>query len=76
MDRFGNVGHGDGGGGFEVGNGAGYFEDAIVSTGAEALLLHRALEESFGIGGELAKGADLLRRHLGVGEDGAAGRVG
>ena len=72
LDGFGDVGDGDGGGGFEVGDGAGDFEDAVVGAGAEALLLHGALEEAFGVGGELAEGADLLGRHLGVGEDGAA----
>ena len=69
-------GNGDGGGGFEVGDSAGDLEDAVVGAGAEALLLHSALEEPFGIGGELAEGADLLGGHLGVSEDGAAGGAG
>jgi hypothetical protein len=77
LDGFGDVGNGDGGSGFEVGDGAGDFEDAVVGAGAEALLLHGALEQALGVGGELAEGADLLGGHLGVGEDGSgAGRTG
>jgi hypothetical protein len=72
------VGDGDGGGGFEVGDGAGDLEDAVVGAGAEALLLHGALEEALGVGGQLAEGADLLGGHLGVSKDGStwgAGRA-
>ena len=70
LDGFGDVGDGNGGGGGQVGDGAGYFEDAVVGAGAEALLLHGAFEEAFGVGGEFAEGADLLGGHLGVGEGG------
>ena len=41
----------DGWGGFEVGDSAGDLEDAVVGAGAEALLLHGALEEAFRVGG-------------------------
>ena len=76
LNGLGEVGDGDGGGAFEVGDGAGYLEDAVVGAGGEALLLHGALEQAFGVGGELAEGADLLGGHLGVGEDGATGLAG
>jgi len=38
----------DVGDGFEVGDGAGDFEDSVVGAGAEALLLHGALEDALG----------------------------
>ena len=41
-----------------------------MGAGGEALLLHGALEQALGVGGELAVGADLLGVHLRVGEDG------
>ena len=69
LDGFGDVLDGDIRFGGEVGDGAGDFEDAVVGAGAEALLLHGALEQAFGVGGELAEGANLLSVHLGVGED-------
>src|ERR1019366_10569068 len=70
LDGFGNVADGDVGLGGEVGDGAGDFEDAIMGAGGEALLLHGALQQALGVGGELAEGADLLGVHLRVGEDG------
>lgn len=42
LDSFGDVLDGDGWRGFEVGDGAGDFEDAIMGAGGEALLLHSA----------------------------------
>ena len=56
--------YGDIGFGGEVGDGAGDLEDAVVGAGGEALLLHGALEQALGVGGELAEGADLLGGHL------------
>jgi len=44
-----------------------------VGASAEALLLHGALENAFGVAGELAEEADLLGGHLGVGVDGLGG---
>jgi hypothetical protein len=53
-------------GGFEVGDGAGDFQDAVVGAGAEALLGHGAFEQAFAIGGERAGDADVAGGHLGV----------
>ena len=64
---------GDVGYAIEVGDGAGDLEDAVVGACAEALLLHGALQQAFGVGGEIAEGADLLGVHLRVGEDGLGG---
>ena len=57
----------------EIGDGARHLEDAVVRAGGEALLLHGALEEAFGVGAELAMGADLAGGHLRVGADFLAG---
>lgn len=69
MDGFGYVGNCEALGSFQVGDGAGYFEDAVVGSGGEALLEHGSLEEFFGVGGELAVSADLAGSHLRVVED-------
>ena len=69
LDSLGDVREGDRRFGGEVGDGAGDFEDAVVGAGGEALLLHGAFEEAFGVGGELTKLADLAGAHLGVGVD-------
>ncbi len=69
LDGFGEVGDGEVLGAFEIGDGAGDFEDAIVGAGGEALLLHGALEQPLGVGAELAVGANLARGHLRVGVD-------
>ena len=66
MDGFGDVFGFDGGGVFDVGDGAGDFEDAVVGAGAEALLGHGAFEQAFAVGGEFAEGADVARVHLRV----------
>ena len=58
MDGFGDVFGLDRVGAFEVGDGAGDFQDAVVGAGAEALLGHGAFEQAFAIGGERACGAD------------------
>ncbi len=58
---------------FEIGDGARDFEDAVVGAGGEALLLHGALKQAFGVGAKFAVGADLAGGHLGVGEDLFAG---
>ena len=58
---------------FEVRDGAGYFKDAVVGAGGEALLLHGPLEKPFGVGAQLAVGANLAGGHLGVGVDFFAG---
>src|SRR6202034_1123617 len=51
---------------FEVRDGTGYFQDAVVGPGAEPLLSHGALEEAFAVSGQFAEGADVARGHLGV----------
>ncbi len=56
----------DGGGGFEVGDGAGNFQDAIVGAGGQPLLGHGPFQEALAVSGELAEGADVTRGHLGV----------
>lgn len=73
MNGLGEVGHLEVAGAFEIGDGAGNFENAIVGTGCEPLLLHSALEQTFGIGTQFAVGADLARGHLRVGIDFFAG---
>src|ERR1700722_10726041 len=52
LDGFGDVFGLDRVGAFEVGDGAGDFQDAVVGAGAEALLGHGAFEQAFAIGGE------------------------
>jgi hypothetical protein len=43
---------------FQIGDGAGDIEDAIVGAGGESLLLHRALEKLLGVGAKLAEGRE------------------
>ena len=69
MDGFCEVGDGEVFCAFEVGDGAGDFEDAIVGARGETLLLHGTLEKALGIGAELAVGANLAGSHLRVGID-------
>ena len=57
LNRFGDVGFGDGAGGFEVGEGARDTEDFVVGARAEAELVDGGLEEAFGAG---LKGAELV----------------
>jgi hypothetical protein len=73
LDGFGQMGDGQVLGAFEVGDGAGHFEDAIVRARGEALLLHGALQQALGIGAQFAVGANLARGHLRVGVDFFAG---
>src|ERR1700761_5830720 len=72
LNGFGDVLDGDAFGCVEVGDRASNLEDAVVRSSAEALLLHGALEEFFGVAGELAVCSDLLGRHLRVRKHGAA----
>ena len=51
---------------FQIGDGAGDFQDAVVGAGAQALLGHGAFEQAFAVGGEFAEGADVAGRHLRV----------
>lgn len=66
LDGFSEVRDGQVLGTFEVGNGAGNFEDAIVGAGGKALLLHGAFEQALGVGAEFAVDANLPRVHLGI----------
>ena len=59
LDSFGDVFGLDLGSVFDVGDGAGDFEDAVVGTGTEALLGHGAFEQAFAVGGEVAESADV-----------------
>ena len=54
---------------FEVSDGAGYFKDAVVGAGAEPLLGHGALKQVLAVGGEMAEGVHVARRHLRVAVD-------
>ncbi len=51
---------------FQIGDGAGDFENAVVSAGAQALLRHGAFEQAFAVGGEFAEAANVAGVHLGV----------
>ena len=67
MDGFAEVLWRDGGGSVEVGDGAGNFEDAIVSAGGEAETRDGVFEKFFAFGGNGAVFANEPRGHLGVG---------
>ena len=62
-------------GSVEVGYGASDFQDSVVGARGESLLLHGALEETFGVRAEFTVGADLASGHLGVGKHLVAGFV-
>src|SRR6185437_13834019 len=63
------MGYGQLVGAFEIRDGTGYLEDAVVGAGGKSLLLHGPLQEALGIGPQLAVGADLPGGHLRVGKD-------
>src|SRR5690606_23117699 len=65
--RFGDVGFGDGGGGFEVGDGAGDAADLVVGAGAEAEFVHGLLHEQQAGVGEVGVLLELAGVHAGVG---------
>jgi len=67
LDGFAQVLGFDRGGGFEIGDGARYFQDAVVGAGGEAEALDGVFEEFFAVRGNRAMFADELRGHLGVG---------
>lgn len=69
MDRFSQMRNAQVFDSIKVSDGPGDLKDSIMRASGEALLLHRSLEESFGVGIEFAVGADLAGGHLGVGED-------
>ena len=55
------------GGAFQVGDGAGDFQDAVVGAGGKAQALDRGFEQLFAFGGDGAVFADQLGRHLRIG---------
>ena len=59
LDGFGYVFGLDGWRLFDIGDGAGDLEDAVVGAGAESLLSHGALEQAFAVGRKIAEGADV-----------------
>ena len=65
----------DGGSGREVGDGAGDFDYAGVGAGGQAEAVDEGLEEVAAGGVEGAEAVELLRAHLGVGENGRAGKT-
>lgn len=67
MASFQNVGGADVGGAFEVGEGAGDLEDAVVSAGGETHFLHGVFEIAGTFRIQLAILAGLAGRHGGVG---------
>lgn len=75
LDRLSKMGNGKPFGAFEIGDGACHFKDTVVSAGREALLLHGAFKQAFGIGAKFAVHSNLACRHLGVGEDLFAGNL-
>jgi hypothetical protein len=60
----------------EVGDGAGDFQNAVVSSGGEGELFHRLLEQVTEGGIDPAVFADLRVRHAGVGGGFGAGETG
>src|SRR5579863_1094672 len=69
LDSLGEMGDCQALGSFKVGDGSSHFQDAVVGPSGKSLLLHGAFEEPFGVGAQLAVGANLARRHLRVGID-------
>jgi len=69
LDGFGQVRDGEAVGAFEVGDGSSDFKDPVVGAGGQPLLLHGALEETFGVWTQFAVGPDLPGGHLGIGVD-------
>src|SRR5687768_11681671 len=59
-------------GGFEVGDGAADFEDAVVGARRKPLPRHRLLQKALAFRVEAAVAPDESRRHLRVREDAAA----
>jgi hypothetical protein len=64
FDGFGDVFGFDDGGVFDIGDGAGDFQDAFVA-GAKSLLSHGAFEEAFAVGGEISEKVRMRRDDIG-----------
>src|SRR6266403_5688775 len=58
---------------FEVGNCSSDFQDAVVGTGSESLLVHGAFQQAFAIRREFAESSDVARAHLCVRIDSVLG---
>src|SRR6202034_1333968 len=67
LDGFGEMSDGQAFRSFEICNRPRNLQNAIVSASGEALLLHGALEQLFGICAEFAIRADLAGVHLRIG---------
>ena len=72
---FGEVGGEDVGGGGEVGDGAGDLDYTGVRPGGEPHPVDQGLDELATGGAQRAEAFELLRAHLGVGEDRSAGEA-
>ena len=69
LNRFHDVDLLDLGDAFEIGQGAGHFEDAVMGPGAEVEGVHGLLEGAFAALVDAAVFADEAARHVGVGVD-------
>src|SRR5579863_3600259 len=76
LDGFGDVFWLKAGNAFEVGDGTGYLQDAVVGARGQALLQHGTLQQALAVGRELAEDADMAGSHLGVAVDLVAGSGG
>ena len=54
----------------KVSNGAGYFQNASISTGAEAQFVDSSFEKLLGVVSDFAVFSKMPRRHLGIAVDG------
>ena len=54
---------------FEIGDGSGDFQDAIVGTGAQALLSHSSLKQVLTVSGKTTECSHMPRSHLSVAVD-------
>ena len=64
LDSLGEMRHVQPIGAFQIGDGPGYFEDAVVGSRREPLLLHGPLQEALGVRAQFAIGANLPGGHL------------
>ena len=65
----------DGGGGSEVGDGAGDFDDTGIGAGGKAEAVDKGLEKVAAGGVQRAEAFELLRTHLCIGENGGPGEA-
>lgn len=58
---------------FDVRDGPGDLQDAIMGSRGETLLLHGSFQQAFGIGRQTAISSDLASAHLGIAVDALLG---